>query len=316
MMIACKLLIEAKTGWKTSIRKQLTAFDRASWRSPAQINHCALRYPGWKTVDLVSEQTSLESAMEFARSLASIGAGCVYFHAEEGCSETGVTCYFDGEFRTYPSAQAAESAYFDAALDRNMCFFGPDYPGDDKLLVRIRPRNKSTHAAITSLLLAYLNDRSDENFERIAAYFNPELNAYSRTEDMNVEWRFPGYCSGGCPDGFVVDDRLARNLIYFYDNGSHLHLGFQHPDLGRFASGDFNYHGGQEGDGMLAILDCLAYLSTSIAAKARLRRFGSAAVEGYFFGSKESLYYREQVQIPEPIWGEAVGADEAGRSAA
>jgi hypothetical protein len=64
--------METCSGWKQRIKQQLDAIDRSAWQPPAEVEKCALRYPGWKAVRLTSRQISDEAALSFAHTLAAL----------------------------------------------------------------------------------------------------------------------------------------------------------------------------------------------------------------------------------------------------
>ena len=131
-----------------------------------------------------------------------------------------------------------------------------------------------------------------------------ELNQHAQKEELDIIFKFPGYCSKRKAGHFTPDDSLFRSIAYIYDDRTYLYIGFAHEDINKHANNDFNL--GSSGQ-YFDLFECLRYLSKSLSAKVRLGRFEENK-EGYFFNFGDVMYYREQLRVPEQIWGETPNA--------
>lgn len=307
MSVVVNVLIEAKTGWKKEVNKKISGLDTSRLLQPIEIQKCALKYPGWKVVSFLYGQKDDGEAKDFVLSLVELGLENVYFFNKDEDLGLNIECHINNKLEFYNSVEAAENAFFDVIFDKNIKYFSDEYEYENKLLVRIKPKNKTTYSKLKGLLEAVITSADDQDWLDLAEYFDKELNAYSEKQDLDIVWAFPGSYIAGFEGSYKADERLLRNLVYLYDDGKYLYLGFHHPKLESYVNNNYNFGGGG-GQSMLSIIKALGYVSTTISAKARLKRFADKNIEGYFFGSKEALYYREQVRIPEAIWGETPDA--------
>ncbi len=299
------LLLEAVTGWKKKVKTQLSEKTVFSELTNSEILKNQLRYPGWKLVKLHTKHESIEKIAPYFRVLKS--AGFPYYYAQVYDDKVNESIYYTehvDELIAHNNPEDIERALFNKVLPEEPNYLSNGTTTHDKVLIKLRPKTKKISTQLETCVLAYLKEKTDIKFSQIKKLIDEESQKYVTKQELTCQWDFPNYKPTSEAQHYKSPPQLAEGLSYFYNEGNTMYLGFERENLEPYVNDSCNWAEGTPDHHVANLVGAFDMIVASVSAKCRTKALSNQGKEAYFFGACGAMYYREQRQLPESIWGE------------